>query len=126
MGVHHDRLCVRVAYDPDAEGSPEFVQVFAELGPEVGVLDVVDGTMEEIVLKGYHTGAFRAEVGMVVYAIKKVGIARSVRDNTEKTAHNLLSIKRLINKSDRIWNGCNNTIFAFYSLFKKQEVITDL
>ena len=113
MGIHHDGLCIRVADDTDAKVPLEFFQVLAEFGAEVGVLYVVDGTMEEILVKGHHTGAFRAEVGVVVYTVEKVRIAGSVRDNTKKTAHNFLSIKRLITLS--LYSGTVARITIFFT-----------
>jgi hypothetical protein len=46
VGIHHDGLRVGIADDPDAGVALELSQVVGEFRPEIGVLNVVNGTAE--------------------------------------------------------------------------------
>ena len=46
VGVHHDRLRIRVADDTDTGVALEFTQIVGKLRPEVGVLNIMNGTAE--------------------------------------------------------------------------------
>ena len=46
VGVHHDRLRIRIADNPDTGIPNEFTYFIIELGPEIGVLNIMNRTAE--------------------------------------------------------------------------------
>jgi hypothetical protein len=100
VGVHHDGLRVGVADDPDAGVALELAQIVGELRPEVGVLNVVNGTAEQlcILLIRHYSAAFGSEMGVIVHPVKQVRNARFGRDDPEKSTHSFVAIVLIIKK----------------------------
>lgn len=97
VGVDDNRLRVSVADDANAHITQHLMDVFAEFGAEVRVLDVVDVEVHHTVVDGAKTSATSAEMGMVIGAIEKVSGTRIFGDYAEKSAHNLLCLKMIMN-----------------------------
>ena len=72
MRVHHNRLCIRVADDANADVAGEFAQLVAELRAEIRILDVVDRTVKKFAVVGHHTSTFGAQMRVIVNAIEQV------------------------------------------------------
>ena len=73
MGIHHDRLCIRVTDDANTDIALEFTDSFSEFCPEIGILYVMDRAVKNIIMHSNHTASFRSQVRMIVYAIKQIG-----------------------------------------------------
>ena len=75
MRIDHNGLGISVADDADTVVALEFVQLAVELGAEIGVFDVVNGTVESAVLNSHHAGTLGAQMRMVVYSVKQIANA---------------------------------------------------
>ena len=100
MRVHHDGLRVGVADDADAGVALELAEVVGEFRPEIAVLNVVNGTAEQlrVLLVGDNTAALGSEMGVIVHPVEKVRNTRFGRDDPEKSAHRSVAIVLIIKK----------------------------
>ena len=100
MRVHHDGLRVGVADDADAGIALELAEVVGEFRPEIAVLNVVNGTAEQlcVLLIGDNTTALGSEMGVIVHPVEKVRNTRFGRDDPEKSAHRSVVIVLIIKK----------------------------
>lgn len=90
MRIDRNRLRIRITNDTNAQITSEFTNFIAEFRPEIGIFDVVNGTMKKIALARHHAGTLCAKVRMVINAIEQVRRTRFLRDNAKKATHKLL------------------------------------
>ena len=87
VGAHQQGLGVRVADAADAAAAVELGDVLFKLGPEGGVLDVVDLTLEAALpVVDDHAPPAGAQVGVVVHAEEHVQHAVLLGDGSKKSA----------------------------------------
>ena len=87
VAVHEKGLGIGVGNDAQADMAREPADVVLELGPERGVLDVVDRPLEALRAAQRHATAVRTQMRMVIRTEEQVAHAVLFRDDSAETAH---------------------------------------
>ena len=91
MGTDEQRLVVGVADDPDPGPGVHPVEVGVELGPELGVLDVVDDPDEAVRAEdGQAAPSWSRGGNVIVRPVEQIGDAILAGRDAEKSAHAVL------------------------------------
>ena len=96
-GADHQRLGVRVADAADAGAAVEASQILLEFGPEGGVLNGMNLTLESVLpVEHDHAATPGAQMGVIVHAEENVERRVPLRDRAKKSAHKgvLLKLKK--------------------------------
>ena len=96
VGIDDQRLVFIVADHANALSALHFQNIVLELGPELRVGDVVNEPGERAGVSDRQPAPLRAQVGMIVRAVKKVRNAVLFGNHAEKTAH--FNLRMLVNR----------------------------
>ena len=89
MWIDHYRLRVGIAYDPDACVATEFSEIRFELGPEIGIFQIVNWPAELPVgsIESSHTGTACTQMRIIVRTVEKIGHAALSAYRSKETTH---------------------------------------
>jgi hypothetical protein len=85
-----DRLVVIIADDADAGPRVEVAEIGIKLGPELGILDVVDDAEEAVIADDGQPSPSCAQMGVIIGPIIKVGDTVIKGSDAKKSAHAVL------------------------------------
>ncbi len=87
MGLDQEGLRLKIRYAADAQISLHLPHIPVKFGPEGGIFDIVDRTVETVLTIRRHTAPPRPQMGMIVNTVKKFKYAVSFCCYTKKSTH---------------------------------------